>query len=169
MEIEKANKRRKGKMGAAPAIEFSGRDLIQSLMQTLGYKSLQQLASLLGISERTLRNWAEISYEELDKKSLCLKVLFHVVERMKEENIPQSAILKLISGQLLDRSGAPTLINKINLEPKNDLIEVTAEGLIKDFKKGFYSKISKQELDEVNNRFRLTDDQQHELLKKFKK
>lgn len=172
MDLEKDSKDNK-KMSKTSSTarrksEFHGRDLISYLVENLEIGQ-QDLATLLRINVRTLTNWANTPYDELEKGNLSLRAVYQSVYRMIQEEVPPSAIHKLLTGKLLDKEDSPTLIDVINEHPGNPLIEVTVENLIKDFKKKFYTRVSAEDMKKMNERFRLTDEQRDELRKKFKK
>lgn len=166
MELEKDKK----KMGAEQLKKHdsvqTGADIINYLLKTLDLPRKQSLAELLEINIRTLDNWATLSAQKLDKNKQSLKALFELVNKMEGQNIPASAMLKLLKGQLTEKSTSPMLIQIIVQDPMNPLLDYTSDKVVQEFKEKYYDKVSSDEIEQMKKTYKLSDDQRKQILKK---
>jgi DNA-binding transcriptional regulator YiaG len=113
-----------------------GSDLISNCKDKMGIKTTM-LAALLGVTERTLSTWSEVSLAETQAsgKILRLVTLNRVVEDAVRSEIKGKVILNLLNEPIPNDRDERTLLDYIVDDPGNPLLEVVIPMLIESFKK----------------------------------
>ncbi len=113
-----------------------GSDLISNCKEKMGIKSTM-LAALLGVTERTLSTWSEVSLAETQAngKILRLVTLNKVVEDAVRSEIKGKVILNLLNEPIPNDRDEKTLLDYIVDDPGNPLLEVVIPMVIESFKK----------------------------------
>jgi len=113
-----------------------GSDLISNCKDKMGIKTTM-LAALLGVTERTLSTWSEVSLAETQAsgKILRLVTLNIVVEDAVRSEIKGKVILNLLNEPIPNDRDEKTLLDYIVDDPGNPLLEVVIPMVIVSFKK----------------------------------
>ena len=142
--MEKENlKERKGKepmkkssSAEKPQESFTGASIINYLAETMAV-SKTMVAALLDVTERTLLNWSEQSFDDLSKsgsKSKRLIALYELINLAEKMKVPKSAMVSLIQEPInsSDVDGNTPLFFIIE-DPSNQCFVTTRELIIKNF------------------------------------
>jgi DNA-binding transcriptional regulator YiaG len=113
-----------------------GSDLISNCKDKMGIKTTM-LAALLGVTERTLSTWSEVSLAETQAsgKILRLVTLNKVVEDAVQSEIKGKVILNLLNEPIPNDREDKTLLEYIVDDPGNPLLKVVIPMVIESFKK----------------------------------
>lgn len=144
--MEKENlKERKGKepMKKSSSAEktqasFTGASIINYLAETMSV-SKTMVAALLDVTERTLLNWSEQSFDELSKsgsKSKRLIALYDFIVKAEQLKVPKSAMIGLLQEVIEpedEHSNTPMFF--IIEEPENSCFKSMSNQIISNFLK----------------------------------
>lgn len=163
METEKPRKKSMGQTQKKTKAEITGRAIIDYLLPRLDLSRIQSLAELLDVEKRTLENWYDKTYDELDKRSARLKALFDAIYQFEKESIPPSAYKILLTETPVGKFGS--LLEAIRNEPENSLLD----HVIKMFTERYFFAINEQQIKKSLAKNRISESDKEKIRRKHKK
>ncbi len=143
--------------------EFNGRMIVDYLMNQLNLNREQSVAELLEIEKRTLENWYDKSYEQLNKRSARLKALYDAIYKFETSYIPPSDFMYLLKETPV--GDFRCLMDAIISEPDNSLLDA----VVKMFTDRYFFDITDTQDKESLAKSQLSESDKERIRKKFRK
>ena len=114
--------------------QSTGRDYIEYCTTAMEIRPTM-LAALLGVTERTLNNWSEVSLDKSSSGKIArLLALADIINAAEEHGIKGKVIINLLNEPIPEDKEKKTLLYYVVDEPENKLLMTAAVQVIDSFK-----------------------------------